>query len=202
MKKPMLPTLYTKLLLLAMVIGPFYWLVFTEDGQRRTDLVLLHLMGRPDVRLAIENVRPDVTEAEFRELFPGLELNCGPGGAPFGDRLCAGLIGAFNQIPSRALTLFLRDDRLVAVRVDYRRSYHQELRAQFERRVGRPEAGEALTWPVSHGLLLMPASKPDSERDAALFWLSPRAVERKLQSVPAPSSGPAGATAGGRPTGV
>lgn len=186
MKGPILPPLYLKLLLLAAVIGPFYWLVFTDDGQRRTDLVLLHLMGRPEVRLAIENLRPDVTEADFRKLYPDLELTCGAGGAPFGERLCATRIGAFNQIPARALTLFLAGDRLTAVRVDYGRGYHEELRAQLERRVGRPVTGQALSWPVSDGVLLMPVTKPDSDSEAALFWLSPRAVDRKLQPVPTP----------------
>jgi hypothetical protein len=186
MTKPILPPLYTKLLLLVVVIGPFFWLVFTDDGQRRTDLVLLHLMGREQVNLAIEHLTPTLTEADFRKLYPDLELTCGAGGAPFGDRLCGARIGAFNQIPARALSLFLTEDRLAAVRVDYRRGYHEDLRAQLERRVGRPQTDQALSWPVSDGVLLMPVARPASESEAALFWLSPRAVNRKLQPVPTP----------------
>lgn len=190
MKTPILPPLYTKLLLLAVVIGPFFWLVFTDDGQRRTDLVLLHLMGREQVNLAIENLTPAVSEADFRELFPDLELTCGAGGAPFGDRLCGARIGAFNQIPARALSLFYEGERLAAVRVSYRRGYHNDLRAQLERRIGRPQAGQALSWPVSDGLLLMSAEKPRSDGEAALFWLSPRAVDRQqMQAVPTPQPG-------------
>jgi len=174
--KPILPPLYKKLLLLAIVIGPFYWLVFTDDGQRRTDLALLHLMGQAQIGLAIERLEPTMTEADIRRLFPDLELQCGAGGAPFGDRLCTARLGAFNQIPARAISLHLGGDQLRALRVDFRRGYHEPMRAQLERRIGAPEVGEALSWPVSGGVLLLPADRPKSDSEAALFWLSRQAM--------------------------
>ena len=39
-----LNSLYKRLFLLFLVLGPFFWLMFTEDGKRRTDLVLLSLL--------------------------------------------------------------------------------------------------------------------------------------------------------------
>jgi hypothetical protein len=174
--KSILPPLYKKLLLLAIVIGPFYWLVFTEDGQRRTDLALLHLMGQAQIGLAVEHLQPTMTETDIRALFPDLELQCGAGGAPFGDRLCMARLGAFNQIPARAISLHLQGDQLRALRVDYRRGYHEPMRAQLERRIGAPQVGEALTWPVSGGVLLMPAERPKNDAEAALFWFSTQAM--------------------------
>lgn len=174
--KPILHPLYKKLLLVAIVIGPFYWLVFTADGQRRTDLALLHLMGKTQIGLAVELLQPTMTEGDIRQLFPDLELQCAAGGAPFGDRLCTAPLGAFNQIPARALTLHLEGDQLRALRVDYRRGYHEPMRAQLERRIGAPQIGEALTWPVTAGVLLMPAERPRSDAEAALFWLSTQAM--------------------------
>ena len=69
--------LYKKLLMLAIVIGPIFWLVFTDDGQRRTDLVMLHVFGDGgELNLAIEKLNSGMTEYQFRELFPDLALGC------------------------------------------------------------------------------------------------------------------------------
>ena len=58
--------LYKNLLLLAMVLGPLYWLTLTEDGQIRTDVVLLTLFGKPELNLTIERLNSDLTEAQLR----------------------------------------------------------------------------------------------------------------------------------------
>jgi hypothetical protein len=39
-------------MLILMVAGPFFWLVFTKDGQLRADLLLLSLSGDPEIDLA------------------------------------------------------------------------------------------------------------------------------------------------------
>ena len=176
--------LYKKLLMLSLVIGPIVWLVFTEDGQRRSDLVLLYLFGHEELNLAIENLHGHMTEAEFRALFPDLEFTCDDGPNPFGNRLCTAEVGSFSGIPSRAFTLFLDGERLRAAKLNYRRAYHETLERQLSGRLGmragHDESGpDAVSWQVSDGLLLMPAARPEDDAEAALMWLSAAAVQRR-----------------------
>lgn len=179
--------LYKKLLLLTIVLGPIVWLVFTEDGQRRTDLVVLHLFGKPELNLAIENLHGAMTEADFRALFPDLDLRCDDAANPFGDRLCTLEVGAFSAIPARAFTLFLCADALCAAKLNYRRAYHQTLKQQLTGRLGMlPERsaqyGGAVYWSVTDGLLLMPDRMPESDTEAALMWVSAAALQRRTES--------------------
>jgi len=188
--------LYKKLLLVLVVLGPIIWLVFTEDGRRRTDLVLLHLLGKAELDLAMEHLHSGVTEGQFRELFPDLALACDMGSNPFGDRRCTAEVGSFNAIPSRALTLFLRGDRLRATKLAYRPAYHEILKKQLEKRVGRPAREKStgsgteegpLTWKVRDGLLLLSPEEPKSDEDAVLMWVSEAALR---QQTPSGSAGP------------
>jgi len=176
--------LYKKLLLLSLVLGPMIWLVLTEDGQRRSDLVLLYLFGKEELNLAIENLDGNMTEKDFRALFPELPLKCDEGANPFGNRLCTAEIGAFSAIPARAFTLFLQDDLLRAAKVNYRRAYHKTLEDQLSSRLGMRgghdgSGTDAVSWQVRDGLLLMPPAKPDDDSEAALLWLSSAALQRR-----------------------
>jgi hypothetical protein len=173
--------LYKNLLLLAMVLGPLYWLILTEDGQIRTDVVLLTLFGKPELNLTIERLNSDLTEAQLRALFPDLTLDCEAVETPFGDRACRVEIGIFNSVPARAFTLFLEDDQVRAARVDYRPRSQGALESQFRHRLGVPGQRDAAhpetqTWQAEDGLVLMPATKPADNSQAALFWLSAAAL--------------------------
>ncbi|WP_296806265.1 hypothetical protein [Thiocapsa sp.] len=185
-----LPRLYKTLLMLALVFGPFYWLAFTEDGQRRTDLALMFLLGKPEMNAALDAFTGALTEAQIRETFPKLAFQCADGANPFGDRLCAAEIGAFNGMPASSVTLFLVGDGLRAVKVAYRRIYHPLMRDWVEGRVGRaddlPTSDEndetddgVATWTVPDGLLIMRDGELAREDDPALFWLSGAALARQ-----------------------
>lgn len=176
--------LYKKLLLLVLVFGPVVWLMFTADGKRRTDLVVLYLFGKQELNLAIENLHSGMTEREFRGLFPELELSCTDAPSSFGDRMCSAEVGSFSAIPTRAFTLFLVGDGLRAAKVNYRRAYHGMLRDQIDGRLGQraersDENPNAVSWMVSDGMLLMPAAEPDSDAEAALLWLSADVLQRR-----------------------
>ncbi len=188
---PRLHPLYKKSLLLTIVLGPIIWLVFTADGQRRTDLALLYLFGKGELNLAMERLHGEMTEARFRALFPDLGLICDEGANPFGDRLCTAEIGAFNAIPARAFTLFLRGDRLSAAKLTYRRAYHATLKQQLAGRLGRPDQRSLsgpvfvegpLAWKVGKGLLLLSSKEPETDADAALMWLSETAVQQRRRA--------------------
>jgi hypothetical protein len=185
-----LPPLYKTLLMLALVFGPFYWLAFTEDGQRRTDLALMFLLGKPELNAALDAFTSSLTEAQIRETFPKLSLQCADGTNPFGDRLCAAEIGAFNGMPASSVTLFLVGDGLRAVKVVYRRAYHPLIRDWVDGRVGESgdsaasdgiaETGDGVaTWTVPDGLLIMRDGALAREDDPALFWLSRAALARQ-----------------------
>ncbi len=171
--------IYKKWLLFALVIGPLGWLLLTTDGQRRSDLVLLTLLGKEEMNLAVEQLVSGISQAQFQDLFPDLHFRCDGGKNPFGNRLCTAEIGAFNGIPARAVTLFLQGNRLQALKVNYRRAYHEFLQAQLAARLGKPEQESnpsAFSWPVRDGRLVMPVAAPDQDGDAALFWISQQAA--------------------------
>jgi hypothetical protein len=195
-----LPPLYKTLLMLALVFGPFYWLAFTEDGQRRTDLALMFLLGKPELNAAVDAFTSALSEAQIRETFPKLAFQCADGTNPFGDRLCAAEIGAFNGIPASSVTLFLVDEGLRAVKVSYRRIYHPWIREWVEGRVGESgdpaasngiaETGDGVaTWAVPDGLLIMRDGELAREDDPALFWLSRAALARQTAAC-APDQAP------------
>ncbi len=173
--------LYRKGLLFILVIGPLGWLLLTTDGQRRSDLVLLSLLGKEEMNLAVEQLVGGIRQAQFQGLFPDLHFRCDEGENPFGDRLCVAEIGAFNGVPARAATLFLQGNRLQALKIHYRRAYHEYLQAQLAARLGKPDqegVPAVFSWPVRDGRLVLPVTAPDREREAALFWLSRQAMVR------------------------
>jgi hypothetical protein len=182
-----IPRLYKTLLALAAVLGPIYWLMLTEDGQRRTDLTLMWILGRPSFDAALESFSDRLSEARLRESFPALALQCSDGANAFGDRLCAARIGSFNQYPARGLSLFFEGKRLVAAKVLYAPAYHGRLRGWVERRVARlaegsgrqgvqaPEPvvdGGVAAWRVSDGVLMLKDGELGRRDEPALVWLS------------------------------
>lgn len=194
-----IPRLYKTLLALAAVLGPIYWLMLTEDGQRRTDLTLMWILGRPSFDAALESFSDRLSEARLRESFPAIDFQCSDGTNPFGDRLCAARIGSFNQYPARGLSLFFDQGRLSAAKVLYPPAYHGRLRAWVERRVagvaaqadGGPESGGdgqigggagsgqapvvsegVAAWRVPDGVLMLKDEDLGRADEPALVWLS------------------------------
>jgi hypothetical protein len=171
-----LPKTYKLLLALAVVAGPFIWLVLTEDGQRRSDLVVLHLLGHRAFDVALDKLAPTVSMALIREQFPRVAFDCGPTRSNLGEERCAARIGSFNGVPARAARLWLHDDALRALRLDYRRRYHALLAASLEQSFGEPErqaagGGVVLAWRLEEGMLLLP-ELPGDDDDAALMWVA------------------------------
>jgi hypothetical protein len=88
----------------------------------------------------------------------------------------------FNGIPARYLSLFFRDDRLSALKLNYREQHHAQFQEQLRRQLGQPElvprtgpaapsADETLQWRTPYGMLIMKRKLlPDEE--PVLFWLS------------------------------
>ena len=163
--------LYVHLVVAAMVIGPAWWLLLTEDGQRRTDTVMLWLWGRPEVGLDPARLMP-YSESALMALYADLDWVCGPAAGTLGERRCAAEIGVFNGIPARALGFYFTDGRLSALKLRYRRRYHDALLQDLRRRLGepRPEAG-VLQWSTDGGLLVAKARMTPAD-EAALIWVA------------------------------
>ena len=170
---------YVSLLAVAMVVGPAWWLLLTEDGRRRTDAVMLRLWGRPEVALDLTRLAP-YGEAELLALYNHVQWTCATRAGPFGQRRCVAQIGVFNGIPAHSLAFYFHDGRLSALKLIYRRRYHGALLRQLHRALGGPsrEAG-VLRWSTGHGLLVVKARVAPSDA-AALIWIVPA-----LRTVPA-----------------
>lgn len=169
-----LPPLYKRFMAVIIVIGPIYWLMLTEDGRRRTDLVVLHLAGDPTVELRLDTLSSAAGEEEFREFVPDVEWQCKNSRTPFGERTCMSPIGSFNDTPAHYMVLYYEENALQAMKVAYRDDYHHWLTSQLGGMLGQPRSSEGgvLQWRTGNGLVLMQEKLlPDSEKPT-LMWLS------------------------------
>ncbi|WPL15192.1 hypothetical protein Thiowin_00072 [Thiorhodovibrio winogradskyi] len=173
-----LPRSYKLLLSLALVIGPITWLMFTEDGKRRSDLFLLHILGNPSFNIAYDKLSPAVTEAVIRAQFPKVDFQCQAVETPIGDRLCAAKIASFNGLPARSTQLYFAGEQLRMLQLGFRRVYHEMLERSLREGLGKPlEESTArqpvLVWTTDlGGQVMLPADRPEAREDAALIWLA------------------------------
>lgn len=175
--------LYKRVMALLVVLGPAYWLIMTEDGQRRSDAFMLQLFGKEviDFNLAeLDNrvTRDDLTKTVFTEV----PWQCQDKTTEFGNRLCAGELGAFNGIPAHYITLYFVGDRINAMKVVYRNRYHEQMLSQLRHLLGTPTGAPAsagtqpqpngvVEWRTEHGMVVMQEVLNDSE-EAAVLWLA------------------------------
>jgi hypothetical protein len=173
-----LPRSYKLLLSLALVIGPITWLMFTEDGKRRSDLFLLHLLGDPSFNIAYDKLSPVVSEVVIRAQFPKVEFHCDALSSPLGDRLCAAKIASFNGLPARSAQLYFAGGRLRLLQLGYRLPYHDMLERSLRSGLGDPKEESTgrqpvLVWTTElGGQIMLPSARPQQRADAALIWLA------------------------------
>jgi hypothetical protein len=176
-----LPRTYKLLLALAVVAGPFYWLVFTEDGRRRSDLFILHVLGKPSFNIAYDRLTGAVTEADIETQFPKVDFQCEDRASALGERVCGAEIASFNGLPARRALLHFGQGRLTALRLDYRLPYHALLSQSLLDGLGEPTVeagGSTWRWQTEGGAVVLPASAPTASADAMLMWLSPALTGR------------------------
>ncbi|MCU7843357.1 MAG: hypothetical protein KZQ93_05910 [Candidatus Thiodiazotropha sp. (ex Monitilora ramsayi)] len=173
--------IYKRLLAFIVVIGPIFWLVFTEDGQRRTDSVVLFLWGEDEIHLNLEALDDQFTEAQLKEVFPDIQWQCQDEASSFGNRLCASRIGTFNSMPARYITVFFHDQWVNGLKVVYRRIYHDQLIQQLFQQMGNPitenmkgsetpQADTILRWDTGKGNVILKHVLNEAE-EPALLWL-------------------------------
>ncbi len=183
-----LPKLYKKLLLVAMVVGPMWWLVFTEDGQRRSDMVLINIFGGEPFYLNLKVLDNRVSKIEIMELYPDIKWQCQDQKSAFGGHHCFGKLGSFNDLPADYATIFFHNGVVNAVKVGYRHNYHSQLGLDLTRQLGAPLRQVAATENIPHPDLIVQwrtdgghvitKKRLDRGEEAALLWLSARQMSR------------------------
>ena len=177
-----LPTLYKRLLAILIVAGPFSWLVFTEDGQRRTDSVLLRLAGEKEISLNLKALDNRFSEDELKKAFPDIDWQCRDQASNFGNRLCASSIGVYNGIPSRLIAVYLQDRRISGLKLVYRPNYHEQLLQQLLQQLGQPQRENKLgdgapqpdtilRWQTGEGTVIL-KQRLAQQDEPALIWLT------------------------------
>jgi hypothetical protein len=169
--------LYKKLLMLSLVLGPAFWLILTEDGQRRADIVLIKVLeGGQDFNLSFAKLHPGATEADLLASFPDVEFHCESRDSEFGDRLCQADIVSFNAAPAKRVSVFFDNGATRAVRLIYRPAHHDFVVAHLVRELGQPQtaaAGETTLyqWTRDDGMVVVPQAAPEQLEDASIMWL-------------------------------
>lgn len=170
--------LYLRLLLVIAVIAPMYWLIFTEDGQRRADSVMLALFADgSELNLSLAALQSNARIEDFKENFPDLNWQCETNAeAPKGLR-CRADVTTFNQIPAWSAQLDFVRDRLLNFSLRYRSAYQQQMRDALESNFGtaKPSTGgseELLVWRTEHGRILVPAKDVKEKEVPALVWVA------------------------------
>jgi hypothetical protein len=170
--------LYKKLMLLFMVFGPFIWLVFSEDGRRRSDIVLLMVFkGGETLNLAFSKLQSSATETDLRGSFPDVEFVCVDQVSEFGNRRCSAPIASFNGAPASSVSAFFAHGRLNVVKLVYQPAHKAYVQGILRRELGEPSTAGAANervyrWRTTDGLVIMPALEPQTLDDATIMWLA------------------------------
>lgn len=171
--------LHKKLFLLVIVFGPFTWLVFTDDGQRRTDLVIAALLQDGDpMNVAFAKLKSGASLEDFKGNFPDLEPQCGPRPSPFGDHLCRSPIRSVNGTPAKMVTLYFEGTRFTALEILYSPHHHAYLHNMLLAELGQSTRDvhdgantAVLRWTTPHGAVLLPEQVQD-EPSSLVYWIS------------------------------
>jgi len=174
---------FKTLLVIVAVVAPMVWLMFTADGQRRTDAVMLQLFGNSAMEMDLAVLYNGISEQDLSEVYPQLQWQCGgiDGDVALvgGGRRCAAVIGSWNGMPAYRIAFEFGNGQLKAMQMDYRPAYHQQLLTQLGQQLGRPSKGsgaafeDVLQWPSPRGLVLVKEQLQAADQ-AALMWVASR----------------------------
>ena len=180
--------LYKTILLIAIVVGPIYWLMVTEDGKRRTDTLMLWITGGDPIDIKLEALDATYRVEDWKQVYPDIDWDCQAQQTSFGDFLCYSEISAYNGIPARYLTVFFRDGHSSGLKLVYRNPYHSQLGGELQRQLGAPriiksasedapDADNVLLWHTGYGQVMLKQELLSGEEEAALLWLPAAATE-------------------------
>lgn len=174
--------LYKTIILIAMVVGPLYWLMITEDGKRRTDTLMLWLTGGDPININFLVLDTSYTTEEWQRVFKDIPWVCKDEASSWGDEICYAEISSYNGIPASYLSAFFINGNISGLKLVYRNQYHNQLGLELQHQLGKPEmmntdsAGQpdentVLQWQTDNGVVLIKQQLATGEEEAALLWL-------------------------------
>jgi hypothetical protein len=169
---------FKTLMVIVIVIGPIIWLMFTADGQRRIDAVMLQLFGGETMLLDINGLNSRLGEVELKKVYPTLDWQCGQSAGEWGDQACSAAVSLWNEMPARRVSFYFKGGQLNAMQLDYRARYHSEMIKQLQQQLGRPSKGSGggaqgvLQWLRPAGIVVIKAELGPADQ-AALIWVPP-----------------------------
>lgn len=175
--------LYKTLLLILIVVGPIYWLMFTTDGKRRTDTMVLWLFSGESIELNFDVLDRDFSEQDWKTVYPEVEWQCKGSQSASGSRVCISEIASYNGIPSSYLSVFFDDQSATReVKLVYRNQYHSDIGEDLMHQLGSPPSGaiadpsitdseRILQWKTSGGRVLI-KQKLQRDEEPVLLWLA------------------------------
>lgn len=169
---------HKRLFLVIIVVAPMYWLLFTEDGKRRSDTLILWLAGGDPIDINFKVLDKQYSVADWKKVFSDIDWSCKDEKTFFGDQYCYSEISSYNGIPAKYLTVFFKDSHVNAVKLVYRNQYHQQLGSDLYQQLGTPlhqkhesEDSDMLQWHTDHGTVMLKTELTPNEQ-ASLIWLS------------------------------
>lgn len=165
--------LHRTLLVLLLVLTPPYFLIFTEEGQRIADNTLLWLIGGDSIEFNIRELNSEFSRADVLKVFPDQDWQCAEQKTPFGTELCAAEISAYNDYPAHYLTMFFANGKVSAMKMVYRKNYHQQLQAHLIEQLGAPINNanpQVVEWNAPGGKVVMPQVL-EANTETAFLWL-------------------------------
>lgn len=174
--------LYKNLIFIVIVVGPIYWFMFTTDGKRRTDTVMLWLFGGESIELNFDALDYRYKLSEWKKVYPDLDWQCKESNSSFGNNLCYSDIASYNGIPSRYLSVFFENEYTSAIKLGYRDQYHKDMGEDLIHQLGQPKnatplgkkvesSDKILEWKTPGGSVLLKQDLKRSE-EPVLLWLA------------------------------
>lgn len=168
--------LYKTLIIIGIVVGPIYWLMFTSDGKLRTDSMVLWLAGGESIDLNLKALDGQYREDEWRQIYPDLSWNCKSTESSLGNQVCYAEIASYNRVPSSYLSVFFKYGRTSALKLVYRDQYHKEIGEDLLTQLGQPDTPTqankgVIQWTTLYGVVLLKEELQRGE-EPVLIWLA------------------------------
>ena len=174
--------LYKTLLLIVIVAGPIYWLMFTDDGKKRTDTAMLWLFSGESIDVNFAALDTQFREEDWKKVYPELDWQCQASQSPFGDRLCFSDIASYNGIPASYVSVFFNGPLTSAVKLVYRDQYHSDMGADLSHQMGPPananipynenaSTDAVLQWNTDFGRVMIKQTLKRGE-EPVMLWLA------------------------------
>ncbi len=163
--------------MVALVVLPMWWLLFTEDGRSRSDRAILWLAGGDSIDINFKALDNRYSLQDWQKVYADIDWQCENKINGFGDQYCYSEIASYNGIPANYVTVFFNNNHVSALKLVYRNQYHQKLGEDLQQQLATPLLREhqdapldMLQWHTEHGTLMIKKQiQPDEE--ASLMWL-------------------------------